>query len=1257
MIGSKLGPYELLEEVGRGGMAAVYRAFQPNVDRFVAVKVIYRSIAADDKALERFQREARLIARLEHPHILPVYDYNGLNDPPYIVMRYLPTGTLKDVLERDQLPFSEVSYLLTQVASALDYAHRQGVVHRDIKPSNIMIDPEGSAYLTDFGIARMVEASQTQGLTGTGMAIGTPGYMAPEQGLGTPIDSRADIYSLGVMLYEMLSGQMPYSAPTPMAVIMRHISDPLPVITNVNPNVPPGVNEIIQKAMAKKPEDRYSTASEFGRAFANAVGPSENVAPLRLQAIAARTNTELAAVRAEKIRANPTPLMGVTESTTPVVPVVSPGGPLPTPPLVPTNRPPTGTQTAINPAAARGAAVGAGIVILLVALIAVGAFVITSVSNGNVKATSDSFTQVAVAIAATTQGNASATQSAGVPLTQTATIQTAAAQQAAGSATAQRALLIAALPTTEQVHPSATLTLTSVPTTSVPPTTVPTTTVPVVTVRPTVTLLLPTNTVHPGVTPSILPTSIPLTVTPIIVTLTSVPTHTPQPSATYTLQPTFTARPTDTPLPTHTLAPTATTRPSATFTPIPPSATATFSPLPPTAVPATKTPTVVPTIAPTVTVATITPSNTTAPTPTATLAPTLTLVANTDVPPTNVPVVVVPATAAPILTPTPVPAGQLPYVNDMEAPDALTNWDLDPSAWRILPDSGNSALVGNSGLNKPAVVLGKASPPPAWADPNNRNLYMSLNIQLDNQLSVGRVIFRYSDSGYYVMELGSGLIKLSRGASNKIDRPTEKQLQGGIYPNAPIRSGTFYQWNIWSDDNRVYVYQDNHLVLQAKDAGTPLPGGSILFQTLSPQLAYSVRYDNLKVQRPVPASQHFEGSGWPSTWTRTDQTTAIIGDDNQGNHFIEQSSGNVSPRTGSLTDFLIACRLQSLQGGFDIHLRESGQGYYLMHFAEGNMTLSTIDNQGKPTLIQTFPNFYARSALQDFSFEFVGDRITIYTTKDIWTKVIANGPSSGEINFLVTRKDNSVRIDDVLITETAKSSTELAQWAFDKIAAVEARPDRELYTEFYDYFVDKLAKKDWWEGAYNAPGEPKTDPKSRDFNTYLQMIYKDGASYRIFRYVPSFLLFGVGNDKQTFRDSSDVYVRVNIRLNQPSTAWVAARTTKSVGGGALDGYRMSLTRNSDGSYSVKASGISPTGQEVIYYNGPLPVSADNATPTWIPLLIVTYQNRVAFFANNRFVNAQENITILGGTVALGVESGTTADFNFFQLRDVSPDKH
>ncbi|RMG76108.1 MAG: serine/threonine protein kinase, partial [Chloroflexi bacterium] len=166
MIGTRIGSYEIIEEIGRGGMATVYRAYQPSTDRFVAIKVIHQSVALMDQGIERFQREARLIARLEHPHLLPVFDFDASHDPPYIVMRYLEGGTLKDILDKHPLPLNEIAFMMRQITSALDYAHRQGVIHRDIKPSNIMIDQEGNAFLMDFGIAR-ISGSDMTGLTQT----------------------------------------------------------------------------------------------------------------------------------------------------------------------------------------------------------------------------------------------------------------------------------------------------------------------------------------------------------------------------------------------------------------------------------------------------------------------------------------------------------------------------------------------------------------------------------------------------------------------------------------------------------------------------------------------------------------------------------------------------------------------------------------------------------------------------------------------------------------------------------------------------------------------------------------------------------------------------------------------------------------------------------------------------------------------------------------------------------------------------------
>jgi len=196
-------------------MATVYRARQPSVSRDVAIKVITTGVANDDRAVQRFQREARLIARLEHPYILPVYDFDGRHAPPYIVMRCLDCGTLKDVIGQRALPHDEVAYLLRQVGAALDYAHRQGIVHRDVKPSNILIDREGNAFVADFGIARMVSGEHDAQITASGAMVGTPNYASPEQARGEgDVNRRADVYAQGVVLFEMLTGERPTSRTT-----------------------------------------------------------------------------------------------------------------------------------------------------------------------------------------------------------------------------------------------------------------------------------------------------------------------------------------------------------------------------------------------------------------------------------------------------------------------------------------------------------------------------------------------------------------------------------------------------------------------------------------------------------------------------------------------------------------------------------------------------------------------------------------------------------------------------------------------------------------------------------------------------------------------------------------------------------------------------------------------------------------------------------------------------------------------------------
>ena len=1226
MLGSKLGPYELIEEVGRGGMASVYRAYQPNMDRFVAVKVIFRAIASDNKALDRFQREARLVARLEHPHILPVYDYDGSSDPPYIVMRYLSTGTLKDILEREQLPVQEVAYLFSQIASALDYAHRQGVIHRDIKPSNIMVDGEGNAFLTDFGIARATEMTQTQGLTGTGIAIGTPGYMSPEQSMGTPIDGRADIYAMGVMLFEMLSGKLPFRAETPMAVIMKHLHDPVPELSTLNTSLPPAVDMVIQRAMAKNADDRFNTAGEMSRALNIALGPAVDVGatPLRLQAVAARTILDLAAGRAEKAQLEANKLSSgptVREAATP--PPVRPPPRPPTAPRAipnpdpnanPAGRPPTGTQT-VAVSTARGAVLGAGVVVALLALFGIGALIASTViNNTNASNTQSTSTAAAVALAST--------------------------QNSIDTAARNSTAIAQALTSTAISLPSATTAPTLAPSaTTVPPTSSPTNAPIVIAANPTlnnadgtatsVALSLAQQTLDARETYTVLGANIAASGTAFA---RITPSATPSPLPTFTL--------------THT--------PSATVTTVPP--TASHTPNPPTL---TVTSSVTSTATSTATVtASSTASSSPSPLPTQTataLSTTAITLSPIAVSPTLTEIVA--ATLPPVILPTAAVVGTLPYVNDMEATDSLKYWDYDPTAWQLLPDSGNTSLVGSGGQAKLALVLSKASPAPQWDDPAIKSLVISTSINLDSQGSFGRIIFRQSDSGYYALNFAPGLMLLSRGTSGTINRGSELQLQ--TY-SAPIHNAAFFQLLIWCDETRVFVYLEHRLVIQVRDQQGPvLPGGQIILQTVNGGAQNAVRYDNLKIQLPNAASQHFDISAWPTTWTRSNVTDATLGTDSGSNiHYINQVAGTVSPNSGTLTDFLLTARINSVQGGFDMHLRESATGYFLMHFEGGNMTLSIVDNSGKATPVTApFQNFYGpRGTFQDFTFELVGTRLTIYS-KDIWSQDIKTAPLSGGISFVITKPNDQVRIGDIMIAETAKSATEVAQWAFDKISTIEARPNHQLLTEFYDYFIDKFATQQWWEGGVSAPGDFKFDKTSRDYSTYVELTYKAGADYRQFRNDLTLVhFFGQGTDKVTFRDSSDIYLRVNVRLAQAGTVWIAVRTSVTTGGSALSGYRVKLTRNPDNSYSVSDSVINSKGQETVFYTGSLPVdpntSIDPTKPAqnWIPLLVIAYHDKAAFFANNRFLNSIENTTILNGTTALGVDPGTVADFDHFQMR-------
>ena len=295
----KIGRYEIKSELGRGGMATVYRGYDPRFEREVAVKVLPPELLhADPQFRMRFEREAKIIAKLEHPAIVPVYDVGEENNQPYFVMRYMSGGSLTDRIKKNVFTVAEALKVIEQVAPGLDEAHGSGIVHRDFKPSNILFDNKNAPYISDFGIAKMTQ-SQAGSVTGSAI-IGTPAYMAPEQAQGDKVDGRADIYALGIILYEMLTGKQPYEADTPMGVAIKHITDPVPHILDANPNLPYDIEEIIQQAMAKDPQDRYATAQEMVDALREVVRDEKGVGKTTSKRTVGKSPTQPRATVAQK---------------------------------------------------------------------------------------------------------------------------------------------------------------------------------------------------------------------------------------------------------------------------------------------------------------------------------------------------------------------------------------------------------------------------------------------------------------------------------------------------------------------------------------------------------------------------------------------------------------------------------------------------------------------------------------------------------------------------------------------------------------------------------------------------------------------------------------------------------------------------------------------------------------------------------------------------------------------------------------------
>ncbi len=1441
MIGSKLGPYEILDEIGRGGMATVYRARQANMDRMVAIKIIHKAISSEQTSLDRFRREARLIAKLEHPHILPVYDYNGEHDPPYIVMRYMPTGTLKDILKREPLRLDEVVFLIRQIASALDYAHRQGVIHRDIKPSNIMVDSEGNAFLTDFGIARMVEG--TQGLTASGMAVGTPGYMAPEQGMGLNVDGRVDIYALGVMLFEMLTGKLPYQAETPIAIILKHINDPVPSAHQFNAELPESVDKVIQRAMAKEPNDRYQTALDMAEDLSRAIGGAVTNTPKHLQEVAARTIAELEAKRKAVTRspaATPDALPSATRFAATRRRMAS---------YISSTLPVLGDGK-------RASLVG----VVLIVLLALGALGVFWTSRGAEQAAAptavphtcaqivqtalevlppacadvapDSACLIAPAVslwsdeeplprfsspgdrlplsalkALRTGGLDTQNGTWGVavlraridlPADQTATFLMVGdvlltphdaqmrdftlhtASDPASCSQEPPTALYVQVPSGYTVHftvNGAALELSSTALLRARPGgylsvnvlsgqalvsyggvayTVPTgyTThvqldealqateppslprrilnvnalVNVVGTSPLALLPQPLDALSVAtavaVLPSLTPSPLPLTNTPAASpTRTDTPTRTPTatltgtptvtPTETLTATPTHT--PTDTDTPTHTPTNTLTSTPTATPTDTPtrtPTATSTDTPT------ATPTPIHVRVEIESVTVDAaedmvevvvqaqgekiiseyrfdfvdartnllqarfIVPpplpqpvrvpatdidgevrvivrafdyqgrafswqeedGNTTEravydftyyhPTPTP-LPATPTLLPTT--PPTAIP------------SPTPMPVGALPYLQDMEGKNPLDGWDYDPTRWQLSSESGNMALIGQSGLDSSLEILGRKSP--EWKREGLPAVLIGMRVNLLEGSSVGRIVFRQGEQGYYVLELLSGYAALKRGQPGPVTRSTEQVLRD--WRGADIQSGRWYDVRIWSEGGRIFVYIDNVLRMRVDDKPSPLPdSGAILLQTLS-AVSDPVAFDDIVIQRPERASEHFEGSSFPETWQVAGALSVELGTEGDGNQYVRMTQGaELTPQVPPLESMLLACRLYSETGGFTVLLRDSGAGRYRLTMDGGHMEIEQLGGDGAVLASWKRTNYYARGQWFDFVVLLSGDHLMIYRQGEpIFDEVIKDAPPAGAMHFQTLNAYDVLRVDDCLFAKTKVARTANADFAFQVLDALEKRVIRDGLSDWYDLFEPDRATGVWWD---TDPGEVMRDPNNPEHATYYVLSAEEQEVYRRFRRAMDTTghVFGQGTDRVTFRDSTDVYMRAFVRLPDEtpaqSVAWIGVRSVPSVTGSSLNQYQMDVVKEPDGTLTLVARANTATDKRVLA-KMPLEHTADG----WHELIIVALGDRVAFFADGRFITALQDADLLGGTVAMGVGPHTVAYFDDVVIRDTS----
>jgi hypothetical protein len=496
-----------------------------------------------------------------------------------------------------------------------------------------------------------------------------------------------------------------------------------------------------------------------------------------------------------------------------------------------------------------------------------------------------------------------------------------------------------------------------------------------------------------------------------------------------------------------------------------------------------------------------------------------------------------------------------------------------------------------------------------------------------------------------------GLMILKRDAPtlDVFNRDDERILR--VLNNVALPANEWHRITIWADSQFIYVYLDRLLVMTVQDTITPeLNGGQIFLQVNNQSRA--IRFDNFMVLFPESASTHFAG-GLPLEWVTTNAASTTLQRDDTRQYLRFTGDTTVTPHLDPMEDFIMFCSIWNDEGGYQMRLRESPAGLILLDGVGGNMTISQWTDAGTPVNSYNVPNFYNRGRWEQVIITFVDDRLTILRDGTIrFDEAIPNAPPAGTISFS-TRSGDILRITDCMFAEYVVSTSEVVRPILDLRQRALDRPWRLLRSDLDDNFDDVFRTDDWWVDGQQAAGTFTSDPAAAEHRQFLRMEYQGSPTWRLFRDVMGVEIFRAG---QSLDAATDLYVSVDVRFPADSTggsAWLGLRTVPSITGADLDGYRLELHRNGDGSTSAVVRYVSST-QRTVLYEGPVPTAADGTMPDWIHLEALMLRDEMAFFINGQFVTTADGSLTLGGTIALGVDENTTADFDSLVIRDISP---